>query len=231
MATPPPIPSSAPVRKSIHHIAADVSMYAVMVALALYLLWRFISVPLDEKGQLVVGGIMVAIFGFVIIVGLISGIVALCGLPRYGRKGIFVRALCGVLLPVGILFASIPAIMAASSRAEKMAQSYVVDTQLAKAAAAVSKQAPMMIDEATRLMGAEVRPGRTFVYLYTVVNTTKATFPPDALGTIRQDLLEVYKKNPDMKPFRDLGVTVIYSYSDPAGELLGEVTILPTDTK
>ncbi len=202
-----------------------------MLALALSLSLSIFTAPLGAEQQQVLSWFIYGLSGLLVIIGFLAGVLALFGLRRYGRKGILVRAICGILLSFVLVVFAVPSLLATSASVQKGAQDFIIDAALSKGVEAVNKQAPMMVDEETRLIGAETRPDRSFVYRYTIVSTTKATFPPDALERIRQGILDSYKTNPQVQPFHDLGVTVIYQYSDPAGESLGEVVITPGDVK
>lgn len=53
------------------------------------------------------------LFGLAILLGILLGVVALFGISRYGTKGILVRALIGILIPVLFILVSIPVLMRA----------------------------------------------------------------------------------------------------------------------
>jgi len=52
--------------------------------------------------------------------GVVLGVIALCGIPKYGQKGILVKALFGILVPVLLILVSLPAAMKAAAIASKI---------------------------------------------------------------------------------------------------------------
>lgn len=99
----PPVPATEPV-SSFHHKAASYGVLIIPTAIALNVtLVAGVSAALSEAPPLVRAGIS-AIPGFLILSALPAGVIALCGIPKYGRKKLLWKGLVGVLVPV-LLFA------------------------------------------------------------------------------------------------------------------------------
>lgn len=102
---------------------------------------------------------------------------------------------------------------------------------LQKTSAEANKSCPIMVDELTRLDKTVVKD-KTLTYIYTLINVE------DNMGDFSEvkkemdsQLIELVKKNPDMKSLRDLKVTFIYSYKDKNGKELFDITITPEQYK
>ena len=86
-----------------------------------------------------------------------------------------------------------------------------------------------MVDEVTRLDGAEVLPNRTLLYKYSITKTS-SEISSDALNRIvRPNIVKTYNTLPEMKILRDNGVTITYRYRDKAGQLIRDVSVGPSD--
>ena len=110
---PPPIPNQ---KLSFYHQAAKASAWAPAIAIV-----ATIATNVGMQGQgfdpntlrksaFIVG---LATTG-IMLIGLISGIIALFGIPKYGKKGILGKALIGILIPLAfVILAILPSILGA----------------------------------------------------------------------------------------------------------------------
>lgn len=96
-----------------------------------------------------------------------------------------------------------------------------INNELITAAEEVNVTCPFMVDEVTRIDNAEALPDNAFQYNYTLVGVTVDSvdvayfedfMTPQIINQLRFD--------PDMKWFRDQGVTMVYSYKDMHGVFL-----------
>ncbi|MGX1927768.1 hypothetical protein [Flagellimonas sp. 2504JD4-2] len=102
------------------------------------------------------------------------------------------------------------------------------ETELKKAAVELNQQTPMQIDQFTRLDSAGTKGKTNFTYYYTLVEMEKSEVNLDTVNKyIRPDIIENVKKNPDLKIFRDNGVTMDYKYFDKKGEFALEISVTP----
>ena len=167
----------------------------------------------------------------IVLLGLICAIIALCGIPRHGKKGILGKTLCGIAIPALLSAIAIPNFMAARAVAIRNRQYQASPEAKLKALAdRINKEGKKLVDEATRLEGAEALPNRTLVYNYSLCTKTASEIPADALDqAVRPNVLKTYRSHPDMKFFRDNGVTLKYRYRDKNGELIGDISVGPND--
>jgi len=94
----------------------------------------------------------------------------------------------------------------------------------------INKQGSIMVDTSTRLEAAEALPNRTLLYNYSLISKTSSEISAEALNRIvRPDIVKKYNILPEMKVFRDNGITVIYRYRDKAGQLIGDISVGPSD--
>ena len=97
----------------------------------------------------------------------------------------------------------------------------------------MNKRCPMVIDADTRLDNTTALDNPVkLVYNYTIVTATKKEIG-DRLTTIKEtmkpQIQNTVDTNPDMQPFRDNHVLLMYSYKDKNGEFLFDFTIEPTN--
>lgn len=226
----PPNISSEP-RNSIFHQAATASVFAPLIAVGLTIISIAARTSLDPQSRgRVAFGIGIA-SSIIILLGWISGIVALFGIPKHGKKGILIKALCGIIIPLLLLGLSIVTFMAISSKAIKNTHYQMSpEDQVRALADQINKQGSIMVDKQTRLEGAENLPNRTILYKYTLIAKTSSEVSAETLNRIvRPDIVNKYNTLPEMKMFRDNAVTIIYRYSDKAGQLIGDIPVGPTD--
>jgi hypothetical protein len=221
---PPKLPSP---KNSFFHQAATASAFAPVIGLGV----TFISVGarsgLNSQSEQTVAFTVGIAVSIIMLMGFICGIIALFGIRKHGTKGILGKSLCGIIVPLLLTGLAVPNFMAARSRAIQNKQNQApVEDQLRSAADQLNKQSGKMIDEVTRLEGVEALPNRTLLYKYSLITKTASEIPADALKrNIRPNLVKVYNTHPDMKKFRDNGVTMVYRYSDKGGELIGEISV------
>jgi hypothetical protein len=105
-----------------------------------------------------------------------------------------------------------------------------VEGRLKDLADQISKQGKKMIDEDTRLEGVEALPNRTLLYKYSIITKASSEIPPDAINqNVRPNVVKAYNTLPEMKLFRDNGVTINYQYRDKTGQLIGDISVGPND--
>ena len=92
-----------------------------------------------------------------------------------------------------------------------------------------NKKLPMMIDSDTRLDSTIAGGGKSFIYLYTLVNFVKRDIDTASLRlSLQHVLLQNYKTSPPMEQFRAENVELHYRYQDKNGEYLLEIVVSPS---
>lgn len=111
---------------------------------------------------------------------------------------------------------------------QKVIKPFFTGKVLETAVSEVNKKCPMMVDQYTRLDSASVVPDNSMQYNYTLINTE--------LGEVNQDTVKKYvfpeiiknvKTSPELKVFRDLKTTFIYSYRDKNGLAILKFPVTP----
>jgi hypothetical protein len=93
-----------------------------------------------------------------------------------------------------------------------------IDIQLLEMSNVTNQYLPKTVDAQTRLDTTIPLPDKTFQYVYTLVNYSKAQLNlKDMEKQMRPFLLNGIKTNDKMNFFRDNKVTLIYSYRDKDG--------------
>jgi len=110
----------------------------------------------------------------------------------------------------------------------KMKISY--NTILMKAASEINKNCPIMVDSETRLDNASGGTKNEITYNYTFVNHNKSELDIIELkNSLRPNIVEGVKTNPDLKGFRENKVIMKYRYKDKEGSYLFDIVITPQD--
>jgi len=106
MNQPPPLPLGQS-NKTLFHQAGVASIVAPLLAIAIAFAMGAMSrgEPLSQTTTIIRGAISVIL----ILTGLCLGVLALCGIPRHGRRGLLVRGMIGVGLN-GVLVAAMIAV-------------------------------------------------------------------------------------------------------------------------
>lgn len=105
----------------------------------------------------------------------------------------------------------------------------ISDKILSEEADKMNRNLPMMVDSQTQLSNVHGAKN-TFHYNYTLINVStenidKAIFDSQLTDRIRNN----YCTNPDMKAFRQHGVTLQYNYSDKDGKFVTEISVHPDE--
>jgi len=96
----------------------------------------------------------------------------------------------------------------------------------------INKNAPIVVDNDTRLDNCVALPGKIFQYNYTLINTEKSAVNVEEFRQYLSDrLINFVKTSPQMKFARDRDVSVNYNYSDKNGEFILAIKITPQDYK
>jgi len=226
MVTPPPLPVRHK-SNSFFHSAATISIFAPLFAFGFNVLGRAALGP-NESGIPAI--IVSTVAGLSLLTGIIAGIVALFGIPKYGRKGILVKALCGILIPIILTGLAIPALVMARAKAGEFQTETNIQRELKKVASDINRKSPQQVDEETRLDGAETLPERTFLYKYTLISVTQEEVALSLLEEhVRPEIVKAYRTHPEMKYLRDNAVNLIYRYVDKDGKPIGDLTVGPKD--
>lgn len=208
------------------------SVFAPLIAIGLTIVSSAGRTNLDPQSQRPVAFMVGIVNSIIILIGLICGVVALFGIRNHGKKGILGKALCGIIIPLLLAGLAIPNFMAARSQAIKNKQNRMsVEDRVRDLADQLNKQqGKKMIDEVTRLEGVEALPNRTLLYKYSLITKTSSEIPLDALNqSVRPNVVKMYNTLPEMKLFRDNGITIIYQYRDKVGQLIGDFSVGPSD--
>jgi len=229
-ATLPPVIPTEP-RNTIFHQAATASIFAPLIAIGVNILVVTSRTNPDPHTPRSAASLSAIVCSLIIFLGLICGIVALFGIRKHGKKGILVKALCGISIPLLLVAMAIPNFLVARDRAQKIHASLAtVEGQLQALAVQLNKQSNKMVDEVTRLDGVEALPNLTLVYKYSLISKTPTEITSEMLDrTVRPNLVKMYNTFPDMKQFRDNGITITYQYRDSSGAKLGEISVGPND--
>ena len=102
-----------------------------------------------------------------------------------------------------------------------------VDKVLVQTASEINKNLPMMVDRVTRLDATVAVPGKKLYYRYTLVGIEPTE--DEIISGLRQTAVNNYKTAAEMAGLRKMNVTLVYGYSDEAGNQLGRFEISPDD--
>jgi hypothetical protein len=99
--------------------------------------------------------------------------------------------------------------------------------------AAVNATAPTMVDEETRFDGAEALPGLTVQYDFTLLteaaDNVDQAYTEAFEGEMRKSVKNIICTSDEIKPFREIGTTLRYRFSNRYGGLVGLISISPSE--
>ncbi len=105
-----------------------------------------------------------------------------------------------------------------------------VEEKLVQTSMNLNARLPLNVDSDTRWDTTMPGPGRCLTYCYTLINVSKSEIDPgEVTAKIKPKLLLYYRTNPDMKLFRDNGVTAHYIFKDKLGETVTSIKVTPDD--
>lgn len=108
----------------------------------------------------------------------------------------------------------------------------IFDKQLFEVSKQVNQNLPMMLDAETRIDTTIPMAGKTFQYVYTLVNYSRGEIDIEAFKEVmRPQIVNSIKTSTDMKTFRENQVTMVYLYRDKDGNEVAKFTILPDEYK
>lgn len=103
-----------------------------------------------------------------------------------------------------------------------------IDKLLVQTVSEINKSLPIQVDADTRLDNAGVLPGKAICYNYTLIKRTKDEVPVEQLQQVLSPkFINVIKTSPDLKLFREKGVTFSYNYWDKNAVFLFKIVITP----
>jgi|GEM_PF-2595819 len=101
--------------KSFNHQAATASILTPVAAILLNLLGNAALASMDSASR-ATGARIIGIFaGLIMLSGILFGIIGLCGIPKYGKKGLLGKSIAGIAIPLVFIVLAIPALMRLSN--------------------------------------------------------------------------------------------------------------------
>jgi hypothetical protein len=207
-----PLPEKVENATTIHHKCAKWCVYSLLTGFGL----GVVTQPIGAHAQtavtkIVTGGIPSLFF----LAAFICGFLALAGIPRNGTKGLLVRGLCGVLIPV-VLFAS--AVFAFNK-----VRAVSIAAKARAAVASINKGAPKPIDEITTLQGAVFSESDRKLTLTIRVDSAPDQIDRKAWSEVLEPNLRTSFESDGLARLRDLGVIVVYRYVSNENKVIDEI--------
>ncbi|MGE5394307.1 MAG: zinc ribbon domain-containing protein [Candidatus Saccharibacteria bacterium] len=92
----------------------------------------------------------------------------------------------------------------------------------------INNNCPVMVDQYTRLDSASLVSNTEIQYNYTLINTVLEEVNQDTVKKyVMPKIINNVKSSPDLKAFRDLKTTLIYSYRDKNGLAIIKFPVTP----
>ncbi len=149
------------------------------------------------------------------IAGLVCGIRALLSVREHGKAKLLVPGLVGVLLNLAIpgimITIAVPSYVAARGN--------IVEAKLNQIAEEMTRAAPTMVDNDTRLDSIRVSGPRSLDFNYTVIKFNKEQIDVNAAfkKSMTAALYDRYMTAPQMEWFRNQGIQINHVYNDKGG--------------
>lgn len=105
-----------------------------------------------------------------------------------------------------------------------------VDKVLAKTSVEMNKTLPKMVDDVTRLDSLMALPGQKLKYNYTITaHLNPMPSRDDLTREMRPEVVKNYRTAPALAEARKMKVTLVHSYHDMSGRVIGEFEVGPRD--
>lgn len=129
-----------------------------------------------------------------------------------------------------ILFAVLLVVYLFNNQKNKEPSETEVFKELMNIAGEINKVLPVMADKETRFDNTLALAGRKVVYNYNLINYLKEEIDTMMfINTLKKELINNIKTTPDMEPFRELNVIMIYRYRDKENNHICNIVIKPED--
>lgn len=102
------------------------------------------------------------------------------------------------------------------------------DKVLRVASEEINKQAPLFVDDITRVDSSAVLPGKRLRYYYTIFDVLESELPL-LKEFMKRNTLEMVRSSDDMKGLKDLDITLEYYYKNEKGTPLFDIVLTPSD--
>lgn len=117
-----------------------------------------------------------------------------------------------------------------ADRTQQLSEEQSIEEGFMEAEVFINAQAPIKIDDQTRLEKALAGPGDLMTYFYTLTTVTVAEVEPTTvLENIRPKLLSNLCNNAEMQPVLQAGAKIVYVYSDKNSEDVGRIEVVAAD--
>ncbi len=216
MTPAPPLPAVAP--KSFHHKAADYAVIALLGGIFMSAVFNA-AVPPDAPPAL--RRIIPALGGLFMFSSLPAGIIALCGITRLGTKGLLIKGLAGVLVPILLTAMAVPAFLKVRDASQLR-----TEQSLERFAQSLSATGPSKLDEVTRFDKVTAGPGRLLTAHFTIIGYKASEIDRTAWSGVIKQVRANIDKTACPRALK-AGVSVIYRYADEEGTLVDEVKFDP----
>ncbi len=202
---------------SFFHKAATYAVWSLLAAFVI----NFLGMGAPGSTRQV----MSVLGGVIMLTAIPAGIIALAGISRHGRKGLLWKGLTGICVPILLVGLAIPAFLTVRRISLEKAAA-IMARDFAKG---INTKSTTMIDEVTRLEGAEVGPDKTVTIRATIISldareVDRESWKAKVVPTIRMGV----EKSPTIEIVRK-GVTLIYHYSGKDGALVDDIVFAPAD--
>lgn len=118
----------------------------------------------------------------------------------------------------------------ATERDQQFSDEQSIEEGFLEAEKVINSQAPIKIDDQTRLEKALAGPGDRITYFYTLTTVTIEEVDSTAvLENIKPKLISSLCSNAEMQPVLQAGAKIVYVYSDKNGEDVGRIEVVVAD--
>ena len=229
-------PTKERARNTFFHIAATASFCATPLTIIFVIFAGIAATELDYNffsGLLVFVSLACLFFPAV---GILAGLVALCGIPKYGHHGILLPSLAGIFSPfiaaAAVAYFGLPGHIriVADAGGIRLRQEIPVPPELAACVERFNKHLPIWMMPGLRLNRLEALPNYTLVYSLTLYDGTTSGIPAGTFEKIfRPITIKNLLRDPEAREeFGRIGAFIM-RFSDPKGQPIGEVAISAWD--
>ncbi|MBN47833.1 MULTISPECIES: hypothetical protein [unclassified Methylophaga] len=146
------------------------------------------------------------------------------------KKLLLAIGLIPLVIILAIVFNNRDAPSSATDSKRQLSELQSIEEGFMEAEVFINAQAPIKIDDQTRLEKALAGPGDMITYFYTLTTVSVAEVEPaTVLEKIKPKLLSSLCKNAEMQPVLQAGAKIVYVYSDKNSEDVGRIEVVAAD--
>ena len=203
-------------KNSFYHLAANYSVLSMLAAFLLNIMVKpVLSIIPVPQGIIEIG------IGLLFISAIPAGVVALCGMGKYGVKGLLIKGLAGIIVPILLTLMAIPAFL----QVREYSRGNLVD----KVVSEMSAKLPVIVDDGIRFDRIIKESDQAVVAEFTLIDLAKEDIDVETWDNQITPLIRANVRNSSAGFLIKQGVKVTYRYHGKNGAFISDIHLTRDD--